>query len=222
MGCRVAKCCFCIDLRAGIITIASIWLLVDAILLVWTSHWSYVFKAALVRAQSEDYTDFNPNPEDRELAAMILAGVFWMSVVGAVLSSLAVLLDIMLLAGAINARRKLLYGWMVAYVVLYGVSLIIAGLSLTVVFLYNSPYYGFSIIIGILLHVALMVYFWVVVRSYYLELGHQYGEGGPRTTEGKVYCTVPTGDVVPAHGKYCYGGGGVNMATAPPCYTSSA
>ncbi|XP_046981751.1 uncharacterized protein LOC124550976 [Schistocerca americana] len=221
MCCRVGKCCFCIDLRVGIITIACIWLLGDALLLVWTSHLAYVLNAAMEELRSEDFEDADPESSGRVVAAMILAGAFWMAVIGAVLSSLAVLLDIMLLAGAINARRKLLHGWMVAYAVLYGVSLVIGGLSVTVVFLYNSSYYGLSITAGMLLHVGLMVYFWIVVRSYYLELGQQYGEDGPRTTAGKVYRTVPTGDVLPAHGTYCYADGMAMAPTAPPRYTSA-
>ncbi|XP_049769089.1 uncharacterized protein LOC126106759 [Schistocerca cancellata] len=225
MCCRVGKVCFCIDLRKGVATTAWVWLLGDAILLIVTSILTRQAWEAMIRNSWRNEIE----REERDKKAIILAAWFWLAAVGIALSGLGVLLDFMLVKGAtdvkspLRKRRNLLQGWMAAYGVVYALGVVTAVLSVPVLFLLSpTPHHAFATAAGILLHAGLMVYFWLMVHSYSLELDQQRGECGVRPAAGNGYCTVPTGVSTPAQGTFCDAGGMTLTPTAPPRYTSVA
>ncbi|XP_047099466.1 uncharacterized protein LOC124716932 [Schistocerca piceifrons] len=220
MCCRVGKVCFCIDLRKGVATISWVWLLGDAILLIVTSILTRQAWEAMIRNSWRNEIE----REERDKKAIILAAWFWLAAVGIALSGLGVLLDFMLVKGATDVkspprkRRNLLQGWMAAYAVVYALGVVTAALSVPVLFLLRAtPHHAFATAAGILLHAGLMVYFWLMVHSYSLELAC-----GARPAEGNGYCTVPAGVATLTQGTCCDADGMALTPTAPPCYTSVA
>lgn len=215
MCCRVGKCCCCVNLRPGVIVIACFSLLGDALLLAWTSYVTYETRLALEKILEYGH-------EFREVSDLLPIGVFCLLVAFDVIHSVAILLHIMLLAGAITRRPRLVFGWVVAYAVLYVLFLLFSLFDVVTTYFFDT-YHGLALTAGLLVHAGLMLYFWTVVHSYHLELEQQNGEGGPRCSNGKVYHTVTTGGVFPAHDTYGDDEGGFAMQpTAPPYYTRYA
>ncbi|XP_046981977.1 uncharacterized protein LOC124551090 [Schistocerca americana] len=87
-----------------------------------------------------------------------------------VVSNAAILLDIVLFIGAFRRCRDLVQCWLHGHVVVTGVYLVYFWLVLTELFLTGSVHTGFLVLAANILGIAVTMGFWIMVRSYHLDL----------------------------------------------------
>ncbi|XP_049841823.1 uncharacterized protein LOC126292062 [Schistocerca gregaria] len=87
-----------------------------------------------------------------------------------VVSNAAILLDVVLFVGAFRRCRDLVQCWLHGHVVVTGAYLVYFWLVLTELFLAGSIQTGYFVLTANILGIAVTVCFWMMVRSYYLDL----------------------------------------------------
>ncbi|XP_049795768.1 uncharacterized protein LOC126210554 [Schistocerca nitens] len=110
-----------------------------------------------------------------------------------VVSNAAILLDIVLFVGAFRPCRDLVQCWLHGHVVVTGAYLVYFWLVLTDLFFTGSVRTGYFVLAANILGIALTVCFWMMVRSYHLELQQNFF----RTVSGSCRPLI-TNSCVPA------------------------